>query len=282
MSKLYVNVDINSIVQPVLSRLNNRDDFCTEMLYPVVDIYRPLGVTDLIFNVFCQLSASRSSVWTDLVDKYHIKEELGKPVDYSGQFEYIHTFNKYGVDHFKVWIERCKQVGINPWISLRMNDCHEPFTETSIFRSEFYFEAKEKGWLLGEEYDYYQICYNYKIPEVREKMLSYIREQIFRYDVYGLELDFLREAKCFKFLTEDMQECRNVMTDFIASVRSITKDAAKAFGHDIKLLVRLPRDIRQCELLGFDPIVWSERNLVDIINTSPRFSSNDSGIPIEE
>lgn len=282
MSKLYVNIDANTVVQPFLERLNNRDDFCPEMLYPMVDMYRPLGVTDLLFNIFVQVSATRSDVWTDFVDKYHTKEELGKAVDYTERYEYIYTFDKYGVDYVKVWVERCKEVGINPWISIRMNDCHWSFTETSVMRSEFYYEALEKGWVLGDEYGYYRICFNYKIPEVREKMLSYIREQLLRYDVYGLELDYLREVKYFRDMTDNLEECLSAMTEFISSVRELTKEISLIHGHEIKLLVRLPRDLEQCKKLGFDAEVWAERKLVDVIVPSPRFSSNDSGMPMEE
>ena len=56
------------------------------------------------------------------------------------------------------------------------------------------------------------------MKEVRESMLAYLREQLSRYDVYGLELDFLREYHCFRYLTADMGECRRIMLGFLREV----------------------------------------------------------------
>lgn len=283
MSKLYLNLDCDTVVIPFLKRICDRPEFCEEMLYPMVDMYSALGVTDLVINNFCQISFSPSSVITDIVAKYNATEEKGIKVDYSETYAFAHRFfNELKTDYYSVWFERCRQRGIHPWISVRMNDCHYPFDKTSEIRSGLHFEAEEKGFMLGDDYGYYRICLDYKVKEIRDTMLSYIRERIMRYDVYGIELDFQRECRCFKYLTEDMEECRGIMTSFVRDVKNILTEARTAHGHEIKLMVRLPRDIEQCRLLGFDPKVWAREGIVDIIVPSPRFSSNDSGIPVSE
>ncbi len=283
MKKLYLNIDPDTLVHPFLSRICERDDYSEEMLYPMVDVYRTLGVTDLVFNTFGQLSITESNIITDSVSKYLQKEENGKQVNYEEFYKNEYTFyKKLKTDIYDVWFKRCYNTGIKPWISVRMNDCHSPFDETSELRSEFFYKAREKGMILGDDYGYFKICYDYSYKEVRDIMLEYIGEQINRYDVYGLELDFMREPKCFKYLTDNMDKCTVYMNDFITSVREILNSAEKIHGHKIKLSVRLPRDIRQSNMLGFDPEKWDRAGIVDIIIPTPRFSSNDSFMPIFE
>ena len=71
---------------------------------------------------------------------------------------------------------------------------------------------------LGDEYLYYKGAYNYEYEEIREKMLGYIKEQLTRYDVDGLELDYSREIQLFRYLTADMDKCRNIMTEFVENL----------------------------------------------------------------
>ena len=283
MKRTYLNIDPDTVVHPFLKRICERDDFCEEMLYPMVDTYQTLGVTDLVFNTFGQLSITESSVFTDSVSKYLQKEENGKSVNYEEIYKNEYIFYKHlKTDIYDVWFKRCYEVGINPWMSIRMNDCHLPFDDTSEFRSDFYYKAHEKGMVLGDDYGYFKICYDYSFKEVRDIMLEYIREQISRYDVFGLELDFMREPKCFKYLTDDMKKCTELLNDFILNVRDLHNEAENLHGHKIKLSVRVPRDIRQCNMLGFDPETWDKNKVVDLIIPTPRFNSNDSLMPISD
>jgi len=250
-------------------------------LYPFVDIYANTHVTDLLFNIFDQYSATDSKHWTTYREKYLQKIENNLPVDYTKEFEGIYILNqKYRLDPFAVWINRCQDIGINPWISIRMNDCHCPDEDTCWLRSDFFYEAQEKGWMLGDAYGYYRKCFNYKIPQVREKMLAYIEEQLFRYDVYGIDLDFMREIFCFDYLKENMDECVLIMNDFMRSVKEISKRAEAHHKHEIKIAVRLTRDIEQSLAFGFDARTWAKEQLVDVIIPSPRFRSSDSDMPI--
>lgn len=281
MSKLYVNIDESTVTHPFLKRISCRDDFCEEMLYPFIDIYSGMNVTDLMINTFCQLSTTPSEIFTDYIEKYNQKKENGIDVDYTDVYNFANILkNKHNIDYSAVWFKRCWEKGIRPWLSVRMNDCHEPFEATAYLRSEFFYEAQNNGWMLGEEYGYFRNSFNYSKKEVRAKMLDYIREQIETYDVFGLELDFMREMKCFRYLHEDMDECRNYLTEFISDVRKILNKAEKIHGHYLSLLVRVPRDIEQSRMLGFD--VEKFARYADVIVPTPRFRSNDSGIRISE
>ena len=278
MNKMYCNIDIDSVCTPYLNAVSEKECFDKKMLYPLIDMYKGTFVTDILFCIFCQYSASDSAHFTTYERKYLQKELNGEKVDYTEEFRGIYTLNKkYNTDPYKVWIERCRELGINPWISIRMNDCHKQ----SFIKSDFYHEALKKGWLLGEKYGYFWDCLNYKYDIVREKMLGYIEEQINKYDVYGIELDFMHDIFCFAYLDDDNEECIDIMNNFMRKAHAIIKQAENKHGHQIKIMVRLNRDIEQSYVFGMDARTWAREKLVDIVVPSSRWCSSDSTIPLD-
>lgn len=278
---LYSNIDINSSVTPYLNHMAEKADLKREDLYPFVDIFSKTPVTDLILNIFCQYSAASSEVWTDYEDKYLVESEDGISVNYKKLYEGIYRINTgRGIDPYEVWFRRIRENGMRAWASIRMNDAHCPELEVSFLRSDFINEACRKGWNLGEEYGYFHRCLNYAVPEVRGRMLAYIAEQMERYDVDGLELDFQREMYCFDYLHDP--DCAGIMTQFVRDVRTITRKAEQRLGHPVLLGVRLQRDIGQNLMYGMDVLTWDSEKLVDVVVVTPRWASCDSGMPIAE
>ena len=239
------------------------------------------NVGDILFNVFCQSSLTPSRVFTTKVEKYYQTMENGIPVDYSDN-EYLRagkiSQEDHGVCITGVWIEHCKKIGITPWLSFRMNDHHCWQDETSSLRSDFYYEAKRNGWLLGEKYRSSQNDFDYGVPAVREKMLAYIGEQLTAFDVFGIELDFMREPKCVKFY-DDPHACDHI-NEFLVRTKQITEECAALHGHPIKIAVRLPRDMTLCKTLGFDVTHWAKEGLIDVAIPSSHWPGVDTGMPI--
>lgn len=277
---LVVNIDINSTNTPFLNERAAGGTFDEADLYAYVDQYDKSQITDLAFNVFCQYSATPSDVWTDSVDKYLQTQENGVPVDYKPLYEGIYKYNQNNIDPYQVWFERCKTDGINAWLSIRMNDCHEPDEQASFLRSDFFYEAREKGWMIGADYGYYRNCFDYAVSEVRQKMLDYTREQLMRYDVYGLELDWMREITCFDYNNNPGRAA--VMNDFMHDINTIVRESEAKWGHNIQIMARLQRDVEQCLAYGFDAVTWSNEKLVDIIVVTPRWATCDSAMPIAD
>ncbi len=287
MKKMYMNTDINTGTFPFLCKLAEQEHITPDMLYPYVDVHRHTQITDFVMNICASGSNPPSDVWMDYADIYEsniVGEDKAsasekKAIAWRGIYE---IQKKHGIDIYATWVDRCRQVGFNPWFSLRMNDCHPGSKNTTDSDKDFVVKAMTNGWMIGEEYGYYAGCFDYSHKEVRDHYLTYIKEQVGRYDIYGLELDFLREYHCFKYLTADMAECRKIMTGFVREVKAILLDAEKIHGHKIKLMIRLPRDIEHCLYYGFEPMAMASEGLLDVVVTSPRFSSSDSGINVDE
>ena len=282
---MYMNTDLNTGTYTFLSKLNEQKKITPDMLYPFVDVHRHTQVTDIVMNVCAGSSNTLSDVYLDYADFFECEVECvsdalsQKRLARQGLYD---LQKKHGIDAYATWIDRCRQVGFRPWISFRMNDCHTDEKEPINSPKDFNAIAADNGWELGKEYLYYAHCYDYTVPEVRAHFLDYIREQAARYDVYGIELDFLREYHCFKYLTADMDECREIMTQFMRDVKAIILDCEKIHGHKMKIMIRLPRDIEHCLYYGFDPVKMAKEGLVDVVVTSPRFSGSDTGINVDE
>jgi len=278
---IYVNIDINSFTTPFLNKVSEEENISEESLYPYMEQYANTGVTDILIDIFCQYSATDSEFWTTYADKYLQKTENGIEVDYTERYRGLYKFNKiHGIDPHVVWFKKCKELGINPWITIRMNDCHCPDDEACFLRSDFFYEARNKNMMVGDKYGYFRYCFDYAYEEVRTKMLNYIEEQVNRYDVYGIELDFQREIVCFDYLNN--KNCHEIMNDFMREARKIVKNAEKIHGHEIKLAVSLQRDIEQNLIYGFDAKTWDKENLVDILVITPRWETSDSDMPIAQ
>lgn len=278
---IVLNIDINTAVDPFLGRLAQQPEVKREDLYPFIDQYLGTQVEALALDIFCQFSATPSEVWTDSHTKYHQKIENGVAVDYTDRYGPHHTLaSRFGIDPWEVWFARCRQVGLEAWMSIRMNDCHCPDKEAAFLRSDFFYTARENGWMVGEKYGYFRYCFNYAVPEVRRRMLAYISEQLMRYDVDALELDFMREIFCFDY--PNQPDKVQIMNGFMREVKAIVEQACEKWGHKIKLTVRLMRDIDQNLIFGFDPETWAKEGLVDYINVAPRWNTIDDDMPIAE
>lgn len=263
-----------------LNELCRNGEVTKEKLNEYVEWYAGTDITDLMFNIYCQTSDTPSDVFSFCGDLYLRTEQDGKPIDYSFHQCFHDIYYKYDIDLFELWFDKCREEGMNPWISVRMNDCHEPDAEVSFLRGDLFYTARDNGWMIGDEYGYFHTCLNYAVPEVRQLMLDYIEEQLLRYDVYGLELDWMREIYCFDYLHADNGEIVGIMNGFMRDVNKIVAAAEGKWGHDIQISARLPRDIEQAKVFGFDAKAWAQEKLVDSITVTPRWATCDSAMPI--
>ena len=265
-----------------LKNLENWEDLPGKAAAYLDTYYKDQGIGDILFNIFAQNSVTPSCVFTDRATKFLQKEENGIGVDYSENKMLGLVYKaqqEYSFEPIHFWVTHCKKIGIRPWISIRMNDNHYRDDETGWIRSDFFYEALEKGWFLGKKYRSSYRNFNYAVPEVRQKMLDYIEEQLNAYDVYGIELDFMREPKCVPYY--DDLHCHRHLTAFMGEVRAITEKVAKKWGHPIKIAARVPRDPELCRKIGFDTEAWAKNGCVDAVSPAGHWLCNDTDMPIK-
>jgi len=213
-----------------------------------------------------------------------------------------------GGDLVEVFVDRCRQRGIVPFVSLRLNDYHgneyadlimerarggddagsgKPGVQ-GCWQSRFYLEHpeyrievdppeyKNNPDKLAFRRDHrlrYQIrvnrVFNWAIPEVREHKLALISELCEGYDIDGFELDFMRHARYFRLNETTPEQRIEIMTDFVSRVRQTLDRTAKT-GQRRWLCVRVPFRIRRHPDLGIDLREWVDAG-VDMINLSCHF-----------
>ena len=252
-----------------------------------VDVLAAAGVSVLMLNTNARRTNYRSNVWEAFWDGYDPDGSDEQPFllavppdrrkDYRGLVGNMRAAHLGGVDYPAQVIQRCRHHGIAPWISLRMNDVHEndkldhPF-HSPLWRKTELFRQGHPG--------YYARALDYAHAEVRDHYRALIIETLERFDIDGLELDFMREPYLFSVGQE--QQGRQVLTEWLRGIRSLVDDAAKRRGHAVMIGVRVPSDPHTALGLGLDAPVWAKEGLVDLVVVTPRWATLEFAMPLEK
>jgi hypothetical protein len=225
-------------------------------LRQMVDQYQGTGVTHLLWNVNYHRVAYPSEVWPSYWDVPEPEKNITN--DWPRRF---YELTRLGIDDaFAILIPRCRERGVSPWISLRMNDHHyldDPHSISPLL------SENPQLWLSGWRTRGGQGRFNYAKPEVREHYLKLVAEVLQRYDVDGLELDWMRTTPHFN--NDEIDNGREIMTDFMRAVRRKTQAAAEQRGHPVQLAVRMPPRPEFTHGVGLDAVTWARERLVDMI-----------------
>ncbi len=160
-----------------------------------------------------------------------------------------------GGDMVRVLIDTCRRCGMAPMVSYRLNDTHhqenyDERNEKSSLCSRFYVEHPE--YRIDPDHKRHRGYYkrrgmNWAVPEVREHKFRLIEELCTKYDLDGLELDFLRDDTLFRLdeTTEDQRV--GIVTEFVARIREALDRGSKA-GQRRSLGVRIPLELAEAPL----------------------------------
>ena len=101
------------------------EDMTLDGLHAFVDQYARSAVTHLFLNANAMRASYRSTVRDAIWDPVAGKEPMDLwPQNCKRLFE-------AGLDPYEVWINRCREKGISPWVSMRMNDVHSSMRLTT-------------------------------------------------------------------------------------------------------------------------------------------------------
>ena len=173
-----------------------------------------------------------------------------------------------GFDVYRVWIGRCREKGISPWISMRMNDVHNVhikdfFATSTHWRTHPELRRNPKVDPVKNGWDWINVAYDYSKPDVRAYRLAQFRELVDRYDADGFELDWMRFWAHLPPGRERLDA--HFLADFMRDCRAYLDAKAKERGHPIRMSVRVPYGRKPAFELGFDPETWVKERLVDLV-----------------
>ncbi len=176
-----------------------------------------------------------------------------------------------GHDPFEILAKRARELGMQFWVSMRMNDIHED-DSTRFYPLRSTFKMKHPELLIGSPYpdpargypaDNFTWAFDFARREVHNHKLALIAEVCTNYDVDGFELDFQRGPWYFK----KGQELRGMpmMTEFVRRVRREVNEIGKRKGRALTLAVRVPVTFDACADKGLDVRTWIREGLADVI-----------------
>ncbi len=255
-------------------------DVTEDVLRDYIYSFKDTQVTDFVMNVNGTVSTAPSKILETFMDKYLIKEENGVAVDYSNTYAKTayDIFVTKNIDMYSVWIDTLKQIGINPWISIRMNDRHGNDNVPELRKSSYVdkcpqYQVSSYRSFAGE----FDACFDYSHKEVRNVVLSYIDEMLGRYDVYGLELDMTREMIFFRPGFE--AQGKLIMKNLIDDIYGILDKYGKKYGHKIKLSIMVPPEPADSIERGVDILSFADK--IDNITIIGRWVTTCTDMPIE-
>jgi hypothetical protein len=253
-----------------------------------VDVMAEAGTTVLLCNTNARRTNYRSNVWDAYWDGYDPKGPDDQPflaplpreevAGYRNGIGNCLAVFQEGVDYPTRMVERCRHDGISPWITLRMNDCHNNNIPDHPFHGTFW--RKNPQFYRQNCPGYFATCLDYAHPEVRDFYMALVGESLERFDMDGLELDFMRE--CYLFSAGKEAEGAPILTDWIRQVHKRVDEAAARRGHPIRLGVRVPSRPEVALAMGLEAIKWAKEGLIDVLVVTPRWATTEFDMPLDE
>lgn len=246
-------------------------------LHAFVDQYANTAVTHLFLCPNAMKASHRSQV-RDVI--WEFKDGQNPPTDEFAKkwCDNARLLDERGLDPYVIWIARCRDKRISPWLSMRMNDVHNVDDVDNYIHSSFWRKHPEY-WRVPGGKGWTDRALDFGIPEVRAHAMAYVRELLERYDPDGLELDWMRFG--YHFRPGKEAEGAALLTQFMRDVRALTREWSKKRGHPIKLGARVPTLPDAARGLGMDGVAWAREGLVDMLVPTPFWATTDFDIPIE-
>ncbi|MBQ8248961.1 MAG: hypothetical protein IJY93_03635 [Clostridia bacterium] len=244
--------------------------------------YDGTHLTDYFISVNDVCAMFPNSNTTSYLDKYYWTEENGQTVDYTEQSQAKGSYYLYetlGTDPIGILTDCFEEIGINPWLSFRMNDVHDMSSmSTSIVFSEFYHSHPEIRRVQHHTYvGNFDKAMDYSYPLVRDYMLGFINETLNRYDIYGIELDFLRELWLWHIGGE--YKGLDILNDFMRQVDDLVAVYEEKYGHKIHIATRVAYNLETNYDFGVDVVTWMAEGIVDTVIPASRWGTVDMDIP---
>jgi len=270
------------------------EDMTPEGVDRLVDTYvENTQVAGVLFCVNLQRALFDSNVWEPFWADYDSALGDDQPaLRRSGRVRDHMLLRERGVDQFARWLARCRHHGVEGWLTMRMNDCHGlgefAFRPPDATHDDLSLSQWPSTWwrerpdLRRAPYRFersWEGAFDYGQAEVREHHLKLVAEVLERYDMFGLELDWMRWGMMFKPGHE--REGREILTTFVRDVRRLADQAAVRLGHPVLLAHRVPACPESSLALGYDVAAWSREGLVDMLTLSSFICCAWDDLPME-
>ncbi len=202
-------------------------------------------------------------------------EEFDNPADRVRAGNLRHLIANHG-GPVAVIARLCRETGLKFFPSLRMNT-HYNTDESDLSFGRFRRDHPElligrPGEELAEGSPMWGLRTgkDFAFPQVRDFMNSIAGELLERFDVDGIELDFMRHPGVFR--PDEAGANRYLLTDMVRQLRQRMEAIGQEKGRELELAVRLAPTLADSERLGMEAEVWIKEGLVDLVVTGLGFN----------
>ena len=192
---------------------------------------------------------------------------------------YSQSYIDQGRDCLQLIIDFCREHGREVFWSLRLNDTHDNWFPAMYpeykkqHPDHLLFRPEDIGKpAVGRmEPHMNATAVDFGRQEVRDHQFDIMEEVCQRYDVDGVEMDFMRQPIYFRPTLEGRPvepEHIEIMNGFVRRVRAMTEELGMKRGRPILAACRVPNTIRcSCEI-GLDLETWLAEDLIDLLVSS--------------
>jgi hypothetical protein len=181
----------------------------------------------------------------------------------------IYSLEQQGIDYLPILIAETRKRGMEFFASFRVNDCHAKGYPRSSLASGFWREHPEyRLWAQPAALSYYNGCFDYSFPEIQDRLVAVINEFVSRYEIDGIELDFLREP--YLFPPGSGWKSREIITDLLRRIRNLSP----------AIMARLPLDEKLRAECGIDLESIFKNNLLDSVTAGTHALSYNESLAV--
>ena len=186
------------------------------------------------------------------------------------------TLYEKGIDPYATWIAKCRQVGISPWVEMRVNDQHFANTanthKTRARILDFWRDHPEYRRTNRQGRKWSDYAFDYSQKAVRDYKLALVREFLEFWDVDGVSIDWMRTTLN---LPEGKEvENAHFITEFMVEVKKMADEWSKKRGHKIGVAVRVPICPKISRSVGLNADEWAKMGLIDVLVTSQSYQTH--------
>ena len=241
-------------------------------LLAMLDVFDKAGVDTLTQCLHVRWQACYDSKVVEITGD--LTPEAVRPFELTHYWQWISSIRRLiadGHDPPKVLAAGARARGMRFMPGLRLNDKHGMHVWEGHSGS---FRRDHPEWKLSEPAN---SAMDYGVPQVREHILKVVRELADRYDIDGIDLDFMRWPVYFR--SDQVKAKTPVMTAFVRQIRAILDEAGKKKNRRLLLSARVPMKIGEgrvvnahanrtdleCLGIGLDVPTWIREGLIDIV-----------------
>jgi hypothetical protein len=175
-----------------------------------------------------------------------------------------------GVDWLAETARACRKHRISPWVNVRMNDMHGNPRHQHGYYMNTPLHMNPAMRLRGVSHnptaplDESYRGVNYAKREVRDYVMTILRDVVENYDFEGLELDWSRWPVCCE--PGAPASLVDLVTEWHAEVRRMTERRARKLGKPYPLGIKFFGTLDQLRSIGLDLREMARRKLIDFVS----------------